>query len=182
VLVGVLAVGGYYAIAALRHRPAEIPVVQTAAASPAPAQPAPAPVPAPVPSAPAAAPATTSPAGASSSFVLPAAPQPAPAAAAPVPEAPPPPAVAPPPPEPAPAPVKPAAPPLRLEPRAVAYIENLRIVGIRVSPTDSKVLMNDRVYRIGDVVEYELGLKLTGITSSSLTFEDPRVAVYTRSF
>jgi hypothetical protein len=74
------------------------------------------------------------------------------------------------------------APALKLEPRAMNYIEGLRVAGIRASATDSKVLMNDRVYRVGDVVEHEMGLKLVGITSSSLTFEDERGGRYTRNF
>jgi hypothetical protein len=77
---------------------------------------------------------------------------------------------------------KPAAPPPKLEPKAISFIENLRIAGIRASATDSKVLMNDHVYRVGDTVEHELGLKITGISSSTLTFEDERGAVYTRQF
>lgn len=91
----------------------------------------------------------------------------------PVPKAPP----APPPPE--PEPVKPA---LKLEGRAINFIESLRVAGIRASATDSKVLMNDRVYRVGNIVEHEMGLKLTGITADSLTFEDERGASYTRNF
>jgi len=79
----------------------------------------------------------------------------------------------------------PAAEPVvaaKMDNKAVGYIENLRIAGIRASATDSKVLMNDRVYRIGDIVEHELGLKLIAITSSSMTFEDERGARYTRNF
>lgn len=78
-------------------------------------------------------------------------------------------------------PAEPAAA-AKMESKAVGYIENLRIAGIRASATDSKVLMNDRVYRVGDIVEHELGLKLIGITSSSMTFEDERGARYTRNF
>lgn len=74
------------------------------------------------------------------------------------------------------------APPAKMDNKAVSYIENLRIAGIRASATDAKVLMNDRVYRPGDMVERELGLKLVGITSGSLTFEDEQGARYTRSF
>lgn len=86
-----------------------------------------------------------------------------------------------------PAEVVPAAPatpppPAKMDNKAVSYIENLRIAGIRASATDAKVLMNDRVYRPGDMVERELGLKLVGITSSSLTFEDEQGARYTRNF
>ena len=42
--------------------------------------------------------------------------------------------------------------------------------------------MSDRVYRVGDIVEHEMGLKLIAITSGSLTFEDERGARYTRTF
>jgi len=72
--------------------------------------------------------------------------------------------------------------PLKMDNKAITFIENLRIAGIRASATDAKVLMNDRVYRVGDMVERELGLKLTGITASSLAFEDEKGARYTRSF
>jgi hypothetical protein len=70
----------------------------------------------------------------------------------------------------------------KLGSKAVTFIETLRIAGIRASATDSKVLMNDRVYRNGDIVEHELGLKLVGITADSLTFEDEHGARYTRNF
>ena len=72
-----------------------------------------------------------------------------------------------------------------LEPRAINHIESLRVAGIRASatdPKDSKVLMNDRVYRIGNIVEAEMGLRLVEITSGSLTFEDARGGRYTRTF
>lgn len=82
----------------------------------------------------------------------------------------------------APATIAPAGPAPKLAPKAIAYIESLRIAGIRASATDSKVLMSDRVYRNGDIVEHELGLKLISITSNSLTFEDEKGGRYTRSF
>lgn len=77
------------------------------------------------------------------------------------------------------APPKPAG---RLEPRAIQYIENLKVAGIRISGNDSKVLMNDRVYRAGNTIEHEMGLKLVGITANSLTFEDEHGGKYTRNF
>jgi hypothetical protein len=79
-------------------------------------------------------------------------------------------------------PARAPTPPRRLDARATTYIDNIRVAGIRASATDSKVLMNDRVYRAGDLVEHEMGLKLIGITSSSLTFEDPNGGQYTRNF
>lgn len=80
-----------------------------------------------------------------------------------------------------PEPVKPAVPG-KLDSKAIQFIESLKVVGIRASTTDSKVLMNDRVYRIGNIVEHEMGIKLTGITANSLTFEDERGGSYTRTF
>ena len=71
---------------------------------------------------------------------------------------------------------------MKLEPRAIQYIEALKVAGIRASATDAKVLMNDRVYRIGSLVEAEMGLKLVDITANSLTFEDERGGRYTRTF
>lgn len=75
-----------------------------------------------------------------------------------------------------------ARPAAKLEPRAIQYIENIKVAGIMARPTDSKVLMNDRVYRIGSLVEAEMGLTLVGITSNSLTFEDGHGGRYTRTF
>jgi hypothetical protein len=77
---------------------------------------------------------------------------------------------------------EPAKPAAKLEPRAIQFIENIKVAGIMARPTDSKVLMNDRVYRIGSLVEAEMGLTLVGITSNSLTFEDANGGRYTRTF
>jgi len=76
----------------------------------------------------------------------------------------------------------PASPSAKLEPRAITYIEAIKVAGIMSRSTDAKVLMNDRVYRLGSIVEAELGLKLVGITPNSLTFEDDHGARYTRTF
>lgn len=180
---------------------------ESATAPAAPATVASTPAPAPTASAPAPAPATPAPTPATqtaapvSTFVVPnvttpAAPataepvvatsqpvQPAPApVTTPVAQAP---ATAPVAAAPAPEPARPAAPPPMLEPRAINHIESLRVAGIRASasdPKDSKVLMNDRVYRIGNIIEAEMGLRLVEITSSSLTFEDARGGRYTRTF
>lgn len=181
-LVIVLVVG----VLLLRKSPA--PAEPTAVAQTAPpVQTAPTTPPAATASTPASAPAQTAPA--ETVFVLPVAPppatekatavipQPEPKAATPLPAAP----VAQPA-APTSEPVRAPAPPGRLEPRAIAYIDNIRVAGIRASATDSKVLMNDRVYRIGDTVEHEMRLKLVGITSSSLTFEDMAGGQYTRNF
>lgn len=83
---------------------------------------------------------------------------------------------------PAPQPPAPAAPARPLDPVAIQYLDNIKVAGIRASTTDSKVLMNDRVYRIGSVVNGEMGIRLVGITANSLTFEDAAGGRYTRTF
>lgn len=87
----------------------------------------------------------------------------------------------PPPPVEAPKPAAVAAAAPKMASKAVAYIDGLRVAGVRASGAESKVLMNDRVYRIGDTVEHVLGLKLAAITVDSLTFEDENGARYTRN-
>ncbi len=100
-------------------------------------------------------------------------------ASAPAPEPAPPPRAAPPEPKPVPPAASPEMPYHR---RVLAFVDSLHVTGVRAAGDDSKVLMNDRVYRIGDIVEHELGLKLVAITSSSVTFVDGRGAKYTRNF
>jgi hypothetical protein len=181
----VLVVAGFFLVRVLKNKPETPPPAKTAPATetaPSPVASAPTPV----------VPAPTS--TVANTFVLPVAPPPAPAAAHKTEPAVPktdaagpkveskPVVAAPVTPPPQAEPAKPAAPAPKMGSKGINYIENLRIAGIRASATDSKVLMNDHVYRIGDTVEHELGLKITGITSSSLTFEDEHGAVYTRQF
>ncbi|HYC70815.1 MAG TPA: hypothetical protein VEB66_06385 [Opitutaceae bacterium] len=66
--------------------------------------------------------------------------------------------------------------------RILAYLSNLRVTGIRPSGADSKVLMNDRVYKLNDVVDYTLGLKLTGVAVQRLEFVDERGVGYVKTF
>jgi hypothetical protein len=87
---------------------------------------------------------------------------------------------------PASAPTSVAAPVAEADPRQVErihqFIEAVRVTGIRASGTDSKVLMNDRVYRVNDIVDRTLGLRLTKVGNDSLTFTDPSGATYIKYF
>lgn len=83
----------------------------------------------------------------------------------------------------------PTPPPIVISPaelpadeRAVAFIETLRVTGIRSFGNESRVLMNERVYRVNDLVERNLGLKLSAVKSDSLVFTDPRGKTYTKNF
>jgi hypothetical protein len=60
-------------------------------------------------------------------------------------------------------------------------LESLRISGIRVSPTDPKVIMNDRVFRLNDLVDRPTQLRLIRIDSSTLTFVDASGFEYQKS-
>ncbi len=64
----------------------------------------------------------------------------------------------------------------------LTWLSTLRITGIRPAGADSKVLMNDRVYRLNAVVDYSLGLKLTGVAVQKLTFVDEKGVVYVKEF
>jgi hypothetical protein len=65
--------------------------------------------------------------------------------------------------------------------KILALINGLHVTGVRVAGGDSKVLMNNRVYRINDILDYELGVKLTGVSTTVLTFVDENGIIYTRS-
>lgn len=70
----------------------------------------------------------------------------------------------------------------RPNPLILTFIETLRVTGIRAAGSDSKVLMNDRVFRVHDIVDHALGLRLTAAAANALTFEDENGIVYTRNF
>lgn len=82
---------------------------------------------------------------------------------------------------PAASPATPATPP-RASLTMIQTIEAFRIAGVRASGADSKVLMNDRVYRIGDTVDHALGIRISAVTANSITFVDEAGAAYTRNF
>lgn len=75
-----------------------------------------------------------------------------------------------------------AAGPAKPDDRVAAYIEALRITAIRASANDSKVFMNDKVYRVNEVVERNLGIKLIKVAPDSLTFVDPKGVTYVKYF
>lgn len=83
---------------------------------------------------------------------------------------------------PAPEPDAPTAQPIpKPDLQVLVFLDNLRIVGVRYSGVDSKVLMNDRVYRVNDVVERNFGLRLIEVHSDHLLFVDGQGATYTKN-
>ena len=75
-----------------------------------------------------------------------------------------------------------APPPAKSDERVHQFVEAIRVTGIRASGSDSKVLMNDRVYRVNDVVDRTLNVRLTKVSSDSLTFTDANGVTYVKYF
>ncbi len=80
----------------------------------------------------------------------------------------------------------PAAPPPpapnKPSPQVYALLDAMHVTGIRTSDTDPKVLMNDRVYKLNDLVDRPTGLRITRIASDHLTFTDGAGFEYTKTF
>ncbi len=145
------------------------PAEKTAEAQPAETKPAPAPVPVQ-----AAVPAKTPAAVATPVAPAPVVPTPtAPVAAKPAPVKP----------DPLPATPSPAAvtPAVTPDQQVLVFLDNLRIMGVRFSGLDSKVLIGDRVYRVNDVIERNFGLKLVEVQPDRLFFVDARGVTYAKN-
>jgi hypothetical protein len=94
-------------------------------------------------------------------------------------------AVTPPPavPPPVAAPIAAAPGPTTTDSRVHAFVDALKVMGIRSgSAGDSRVLMNDRVFRVNDIVERNLGVRLTKVEPDRLTFTDANGAIYVKNF
>lgn len=85
--------------------------------------------------------------------------------------------------EPVVAPVPPAPQPKpQPDERVRHFIDSLRVAGVNASGTSSKVLMNDHVYRVNQLVDPDLGVRLTKVSSDSLTFTDRNGVTYVKYF
>ncbi len=65
--------------------------------------------------------------------------------------------------------------------QVLIYLDNLRVLGVRFSGLDSKVLIGDRVFRINDIIERNFGLRLVEVQPDRLFFVDARGAAYTKN-
>jgi len=75
----------------------------------------------------------------------------------------------------APAPVNPGT-------RIQSFIDRLRVSGIRMSTTGSKVILNDRLFKAGEMVDTTLDLRLVKIEEGILTFTDANGKTYIKLF
>ena len=63
-----------------------------------------------------------------------------------------------------------------------ALIDKMRVTGVRTSASGSKVLMNDHIVRLNDLVDRDSGLRLVKIEDGTLTFKDKQGATYIKSY
>lgn len=85
----------------------------------------------------------------------------------------------------APSPVSPTAAraaPLvpRPDEKVAAYIGTLRVAGVHALGEESRVLINERVYRVNEVIERNLGIQLVLIEPGRLHFVDGRGVTYVK--
>jgi hypothetical protein len=75
-----------------------------------------------------------------------------------------------------------AVPELSHADRVDTFLDKLHVSGVRAAGTDSKALVDGHVYRVNDVLDRPLGLKLVKIEEGKLTFVDSRGDTYIKSF
>jgi hypothetical protein len=61
-------------------------------------------------------------------------------------------------------------------------IDRYRISGVRAAGLDSKALVDGHVYKVNDLIDKSLGLRLVKVESDHLTFVDAQGETYVRSF
>ena len=86
------------------------------------------------------------------------------------------------PPKPAPSPIRPETVVPVANPQVESFLSTLRITGVRASETDPKVIMNDRIFRLNDLVDRATGLRITRVNSSALEFTDASGFKYSKLF
>ena len=70
----------------------------------------------------------------------------------------------------------------RADPRVNAFLDALRVPGILASASAPRVLLNNQVFKPGDIVDRTLNLRLTQITAHTLTFTDASGCEYEKNF
>ena len=92
---------------------------------------------------------------------------------------------------PAPAPKVVSAPPAPAPVAAAAesrndiiqgIVDRYRISGVRAAGADSKALVDGHVYKVNEIIDRTIGLRLVKVDADHLTFVDAQGETYTRSF
>jgi len=67
-------------------------------------------------------------------------------------------------------------------PTVIAFLEASRITGVRVAGNESKVVMNNKVFRLNSVVDMKTNLKITEILNNEIQFVDASGLRYRKQF
>jgi hypothetical protein len=72
--------------------------------------------------------------------------------------------------------------PGRFQESIQTLVDALRVTGIRAAGNDSKVMINERVYKLNDIVDRPNNLRLTKVASDGLMFTAPDGMTYEKTF
>lgn len=78
----------------------------------------------------------------------------------------------------------PASAPTDSERAALVYsfLDTARLTGVRGTGTSARVLMNERVYRLNDIVNAALGLRLSAVRPGLMVFTDAQGKTYEKPY
>jgi hypothetical protein len=74
------------------------------------------------------------------------------------------------------------APPMSHGEQVQSFIDKLRVTGVRAAGTDSKALVDGHVYRVNDILDRGLGIKLVQVDADHLTLVDSEGVTYVKNF
>jgi hypothetical protein len=78
--------------------------------------------------------------------------------------------------------IKAPSAPLSRGERIQSFIDGLRVTGVRAAGSDSKALVDGHVYRVNDMLDRALGLRLVQVDADHLTLVDSGGVTYIKSF
>jgi hypothetical protein len=76
----------------------------------------------------------------------------------------------------------PAAPAPSPDERINSYLDELRVTAVRIQGNDSRVMINERVFRLNDIVDRHLGIRLTKVEANQIIFTDANGVAYVKYF
>jgi len=66
--------------------------------------------------------------------------------------------------------------------RVQNFIDAIHITGVRYSGADSKAIVDGHIYRVNELLDKALGIRLVKVDPDHLTFSDPAGTRYVKSF
>jgi len=76
----------------------------------------------------------------------------------------------------------PATPPPSHADQVQSFVDGLRVTGVRAAGPDSKALVDGHIYRVNDVLDRGLGIRLMQVDPDHLTLVDSQGVTYIKTF